>query len=613
MLDFAINNFRIFKERETILSLKDLNILTGTNNSGKSTLVKFVLLLQDALFSSDMPDLRFVTGKYNLGDFDKNKNLFSTSSNSFSVLFKADFDETNEEHLQQSFYFEYVFKKKKNDLERAELSEFRIWLFEGNPFFILRKNSDEKYIVEDDDGEELQDKEITHSIHIEVFQFYHFLIQFIGLGANLDFLENYRETKIQEIHQSKEEDLNSNEDKKEKELTDLESKNFSDEEEKNQREEVEQDFFYNNEKIEQFAKDRIENENAMYQIAFDKFQQKYTQLNQSNECFNTEQLNINYQNEANYVFSKISWTERYFKKYTLKKLNEIITGSSPTESLVKFRDIASKIQAFDHYIYDAIEKELQSRDDDKKQEEYLNEIFEKAFNNVLFTLQHFKNKNFYHVSSVLDLKSRFIPDNNNNKFLLDFLQIKEKSGSFAERIKVQIMSALKPFETIDDFEVKREINSGFRVILYKNDQPINLSDWGDGIKHIFSIIMQVIILANLETERKASIFMIEEPEVHLHPKTQSYLANFFIDTIEKNPEVKFIIETHSEYLIRKLQFLVADRHTELASKIMLFYFGENEIKQLEINENGNIKGEFGTGFFDESSRQITGLWKIQRK
>jgi predicted ATPase len=79
-----------------------------------------------------------------------------------------------------------------------------------------------------------------------------------------------------------------------------------------------------------------------------------------------------------------------------------------------------------------------------------------------------------------------------------------------------------------------------------------------------------------------------------------------------------VLETHSEYLIRKLQLLVARKKAN-TDDISITYIsdpnpkkrGENEpqIKHIKIKKNGGLSGRFGTGFFDEAILLSTELLK----
>lgn len=99
---------------------------------------------------------------------------------------------------------------------------------------------------------------------------------------------------------------------------------------------------------------------------------------------------------------------------------------------------------------------------------------------------------------------------------------------------------------------------------------------------------------------------IEEPEVHLHPKFQSKLAELFVDAFT-NYNVQFIIETHSEYIIRKLQLLVANKKVSNSDISVLYVYDkkhkpeyEPQVKRIGIRKDGLLNGNFGDGFFDEA-------------
>ena len=128
-------------------------------------------------------------------------------------------------------------------------------------------------------------------------------------------------------------------------------------------------------------------------------------------------------------------------------------------------------------------------------------------------------------------------------------------------------------------------------------------------------------LRKLERKRPEDIIrktvLIEEPEVFLHPNWQSKLADFFA-FCTKQTDIKFIIETHSEYFIRKFQYLIAKKVVN-PKGLAIYYFyspksipeGEKRIKTLTIRNDGMMDEDFGDGFFDEATRLTIDLLKIQ--
>ncbi|CAA6810999.1 MAG: Unknown protein [uncultured Sulfurovum sp.] len=105
------------------------------------------------------------------------------------------------------------------------------------------------------------------------------------------------------------------------------------------------------------------------------------------------------------------------------------------------------------------------------------------------------------------------------------------------------------------------------------------------------------------------ILIIENPEIHLHPKAQSKLADFFV-LLEK-AGIQVIVETHSEHLINKLRYNVYKK--KLASDNIVIYYKSSIQKnfgKISINKNGHFiddkmnEIDFPSGFFDSTLSEL---------
>lgn len=140
----------------------------------------------------------------------------------------------------------------------------------------------------------------------------------------------------------------------------------------------------------------------------------------------------------------------------------------------------------------------------------------------------------------------------------------------------------------------------------------NLAQASSGLLQILPIITALLNKDKLENN---SINIIEQPELHLHPKLQAELADFFFSkNISSN---NLVIETHSEHIIRKVQVLVAQGEVK-KEQIAVYYFNKDEktgitsIKEMELEDNGFFKEPWPDGFFDDSYNLTKELLKANK-
>lgn len=174
---------------------------------------------------------------------------------------------------------------------------------------------------------------------------------------------------------------------------------------------------------------------------------------------------------------------------------------------------------------------------------------------------------------------------------------------------------IKEFEIGDDVHINKVSTIGAEIWIQKGDQKVNLIDMGYGVTPFLALLLNIISSINEKSSSNKSVentIIIEEPEVSLHPKLQSKLADFFWDA-HKEFSVNFIIETHSEYLIRKLQYLTARGDMETDDTVLHYIDNPTEIrseqhnknvKTIYIKSNGQLTESFGSGFTDESMKWV---------
>ncbi len=213
---------------------------------------------------------------------------------------------------------------------------------------------------------------------------------------------------------------------------------------------------------------------------------------------------------------------------------------------------------------------------------------------------------------------------NNIDIIKDIYQLLNYKGEFSLRAdeKSFLNRWLREFEISDGkidsdlLKIEKQSNLGFSINVFTQNSKhmpgnyhgyINMVDKGYGSGQILSIILKIIAANNSTPFHKRTkgkttktTVILEEPESNLHPNYQSKLVDMLWDAHHKF-NLNFIIECHSEYMIRRLQVLV--KNGDLTPEnIAINYFDTSGVNIIEIDQSGYLKSNFGSGFTDESSK-----------
>ena len=116
----------------------------------------------------------------------------------------------------------------------------------------------------------------------------------------------------------------------------------------------------------------------------------------------------------------------------------------------------------------------------------------------------------------------------------------------------------------------------------------------------------ILLLHQLLTADKGATVLIEEPEIHLHPKAQAELAEVLADTA-KAENKQIIMTTHSEYVAGRLLTLVAEKRLG-PDELAIYSFEKDEkgecfASEMEVTERGQVKGGL-RGFHDATMQEM---------
>ena len=136
----------------------------------------------------------------------------------------------------------------------------------------------------------------------------------------------------------------------------------------------------------------------------------------------------------------------------------------------------------------------------------------------------------------------------------------------------------------------------------------NLIDVGYGVSQTLPVVTELL------RPDAPPLFLLQQPEVHLHPSGQAALGSLFCQVAA--PERQLIVETHSDHLLDRVRMDVRDGNTGLKPEdVSILFFDRGDldvhVHSLEIDAEGNILGApdgYRRFFLEETARS---LWNRQ--
>lgn len=152
-------------------------------------------------------------------------------------------------------------------------------------------------------------------------------------------------------------------------------------------------------------------------------------------------------------------------------------------------------------------------------------------------------------------------------------------------IKQTIDSFGKSSEMFRDIEIRsfgNTVSDPFQIQFSSGGPRTNIVDLGYGTSQVLPILYMIAAGGQNHT------YLIQQPEVHLHPRAQSALGDYFINSFLKEKK-RFILETHSDFIVDRIRLSVARGLVDPNDVSILFFERtrlDNRIIQIKINDSG---------------------------
>lgn len=205
-----------------------------------------------------------------------------------------------------------------------------------------------------------------------------------------------------------------------------------------------------------------------------------------------------------------------------------------------------------------------------------------------------------------DYTSDFSPEGSHTPYLIKkLLGSKDKARKFKSFIR-RVGKASGLFETVKIKSYGESVISPFELHIVIDKKAINISYVGYGVSQSLPVIVEIV------AQSARSLFAIQQPEVHLHPRAQAALGDilFELAVIEKK---SFFVETHSDFTIDRFRLNYRTKRKNKPNAQILFFERsrkKNTVTALPIGTSGELPADQPAkyrDFFLKEQMELLGL------
>ena len=179
-----------------------------------------------------------------------------------------------------------------------------------------------------------------------------------------------------------------------------------------------------------------------------------------------------------------------------------------------------------------------------------------------------------------------------------------------EALKTRLVEFGKSSGLFQNIEIKnfgRSLGGPFQLQFKVRGPNANIVDVGYGVSQILPILVHILNPNILGHEMNFSL--LQQPEVHLHPRAQAELSSLLTKLANQSNQ-SFIVETHSDYMIDRARIDII-RGNLRPEDVSLIYFEPKgnivKVHNIRFDKMANMVGvppHYGEFFLKESKRLL---------
>ena len=189
--------------------------------------------------------------------------------------------------------------------------------------------------------------------------------------------------------------------------------------------------------------------------------------------------------------------------------------------------------------------------------------------------------------------------------LMNMFRANEEAWKELKRELIEFGKSSGLFTDIHVRRLGKSMGDPFQLQIKVKGPKANVIDVGYGVNQLLPILVRMF------NSNPRTTFLMQQPEVHLHPRGQAELSSLLVNLV-KQGEHKFIVETHSDHMVDRTRIEIMKKRIA-PEDISLIYLepAGNSIKvhNIEFDEQANLLGAPGSyrEFFLRESDKLLGF------
>jgi predicted ATP-dependent endonuclease of OLD family len=175
----------------------------------------------------------------------------------------------------------------------------------------------------------------------------------------------------------------------------------------------------------------------------------------------------------------------------------------------------------------------------------------------------------------------FTPEGEHAPFVLR-KNLKSKSSSEKFRLDIETFGVeSRLFDSIKAHSYGKSMQSPFEILVEISNSTVNINNVGYGVSQVLPLVVDFL------SQKRSTNFVVQQPEVHLHPKAQASLGDL-VANIAREEGHSFFLETHSDFMIDRFRMNLKFNEKKVETQVLFFTRNEygNSACVIDIAENG---------------------------